>query len=221
MAWRASAGAIAGPGCLTLGLIAVALPLAAQLPAADTSALAHGPGSRMTTLFEKTIFKVDVLTLEVRFDRTVAEQLGRLVATGERDRSVEDSIAATAIAARDVWAQMVFHRNVKLNQFLDGLVHNARRARDAGILDGGTYATIEREAPVWYAALADRNIREGDVMTYRIRGDTLRTIVRGVEGRVYVDQTDIGPGRVLSVLGGYFAPGSDFRKGLIRSIFPP
>jgi hypothetical protein len=34
-----------------------------------------------------------------------------------------------------------------------------------------------------------------------------------------LDQVDIGPERRLAVLGSYFAPESDFREGLVRSLF--
>ena len=56
-------------------------------------------------------------------------------------------------------------------------------------------------------------------MFYRIRGDTLRTIYRTVQGETRLDRTDFGRFRRLSVMGGYFAPKSDFRKGLIASLF--
>jgi hypothetical protein len=38
------------------------------------------------------------------------------------------------------------------------------------------------------------------------------------DGDVLVDQTDIGPERRMSVFGSYFAPGSEFRKGLTTSV---
>jgi hypothetical protein len=56
-------------------------------------------------------------------------------------------------------------------------------------------------------------------MTYRIRGDSLHTVVRTAEGRVLVDHRDADPQAPLSVLGGYFSPGSDFREGLLNSLF--
>ena len=56
-------------------------------------------------------------------------------------------------------------------------------------------------------------------MFYRIRGESLRAVFRGVDGTIYVDQE--GKGRLfpLSVLGSYFVEKSKFRKGLLQSLF--
>ncbi|HSM08267.1 MAG TPA: hypothetical protein VLA33_04535, partial [Gemmatimonadota bacterium] len=64
----------------------------------------------------------------------------------------------------------------------------------------------------------ERGIRSGDRMLQRVRGDTLRTVYEGADGEVLLDQVDVGPERRLAVLGGYFAPGSDFRQGLVESV---
>ncbi len=69
-----------------------------------------------------------------------------------------------------------------------------------------------------YAFLADRRIQPGDRMFYRISGDTLRTVFQSGGGEILLDQVDVGPERRLSVLGGYFAPDSDFRDKLVRSL---
>jgi len=171
--------------------------------------------SAMATLLEKTIFKVDVAWLEIWFTPDVDARI-RALATG-RGGAQQDSIAAVATRATDALARLHFERNVSLGQFLDGLQDSARRARDAGIISDSTYVDIVTSSPGWYSVLEERGIHDGDEMLYRIRGDTLRTVVRGVDGEILLDQTDVGPDRRLSVLGGYLAPGSDFRRGLIES----
>jgi hypothetical protein len=55
-------------------------------------------------------------------------------------------------------------------------------------------------------------------MYQRIRSDTLRTVYVDREGSILLDQLDVGPERRLAVLGGYFAPGSEFRDGLVASV---
>jgi hypothetical protein len=72
---------------------------------------------------------------------------------------------------------------------------------------------------VWFDFLGERGIWEGDEVFYRIQGDTLRTIYRSADERILLDQTDVGPASRLSVLGSYFVEGSDFREGLIKSLF--
>ena len=194
--------------------------LVAQSPVPfDTTLVGQWPYSSMYTLFEKTIFKVDVLTLDVRFGPEPARRLEALAAGRRYSSSLADSIAAVAVGARDAWARLRFERNVSLARFLDGVRKNLKRALQAGIIDADSYDHISRDLPVWYQFLAADGIHDGDEMFYRIRGDTLHTVYRAVTGEVLLDQIDIGAERRLSVLGGYFAPKSDFRKGLIKSLF--
>lgn len=192
-------------------------PAAAQPSPVDTTGLGSEAGMHM--LLEKTIFQVDVLTLDIRFGAEASARLDSLVAGRAYSGGLADSVAAIALDARDVWAHIVFKRNVSLNQFLGGVRRNLDRARKDGIVSPAEYETISDGLPLWYAFLDDRGIHSGDEMFYRIRGDTLRTVFRSVEGEILLDQVDIGPERRLSVLGGYFASKSDFRERLVRSLF--
>lgn len=185
----------------------------------DATSLAPGQHIVMYTLLEKTIFKVDVLTLEVRFGEPAAQRLAALARNRQLTKGLADSIASAALEADDVLAHIRFERNVSLEQFVNAVRNNAAAARDAGIISEIEFAEIARGLPVWYRFLADTGIKDGDEMLYRIRGDTLRTVYRTADGDVKLDQTDVGASRRLSVMGGYFAPKSDFRKGLIASLF--
>lgn len=211
---------VALPICILSALFALGPSTGSAQPVPiDTTSLAEGPYATMHTLFEKTIFKVDVLTLDLRFGPEVARQLEGLVRTRAQSSGLADSIASVAVAARDAWARIEFQRDVSLGQFLDGVRENLGRAREAGFITPETYEMVSDGLPRWFAVLEERGIRDGDEILYRIRGDTLRTVFRGADGRILVDQTDAGPERRLAVLGSYFAPKSDFRKGLIRSLF--
>ncbi len=220
-------------GLLTAAPLAAVLLLpsgdaleAAQSPEADdrpqsiaADSLPGGPYVDMRMLFEKTIFKVDVLTLHIRLNEADAREIERLVRGRRYSDQLADSVAEFAIQSRDVWARIRFERNVSLGQFLDGTDDNLEKVREAGIIDESDYDLVSKGMPIWYAFLEERGILDGDLMYYRIRGDTLRTQYVGVEGEVLLDQTDVGPERRLAVLGRYFVRGSDFRKGLIRSLF--
>lgn len=199
-----------------LCLLVAPAPAAAQPSPVDTTGL--GSEAAMHMLLEKTIFQVDVLMLDIRFGAEATARLNSLVAGQTYSRTLADSVAVLAVDARDVWARIVFKRNVSLNQFLDGVRHNLDRARKDGIVSPAEYGTISDGLPRWYAFLQERGIHSGDEMFYRILGDTLRTVFRSEEGRILLDQVDIGPERRLSVLGGYFASKSDFREGLVRSL---
>lgn len=183
----------------------------------DTAGLADGPYSRMSMLLEKTLFRVDVLTLELRFGHSTAAALQAALSNqGSRDATY-DAVAGAALGATDVWARIRFERDISFKQFLDAARDNLQGALEAGLIDRQGFSDVSDGLPLWYAFLEDRRVRTGDEMHYRIRGDTLRTVYVGFDGEVLLDQIDIGPERRLSVLGGYFAPGSEFRRPLIHS----
>lgn len=192
--------------------------LLAQSIDVDTAGLGDGPHARMHMLLEKTIFKVDVLTLDVRFGSVTTQRIEALLAGPLESGALADSITAAALEAHDVLASIEFQRNVRLGQFLDGIRDNLRRATRAGIVTPAEFRSISTDLPGWYAFLSERGIRSGDLMLQRVRVDTLRTVYVGADGDVLLDQVDVGPERRLAVLGGYFAPGSDFREGLVASV---
>jgi hypothetical protein len=180
-----------------------------------------GPFSRMSmTLVKRLLFvRVDVLDLEVYFG---VETSGRLeaVANGrELTLPLENSIAEIATRSKDAYIRLRFLRDIGLNRFLEEAKGNTKMAFKANIISESTYKEISQKLPGWYSGLEGRGIKKDDLMLYRVQGDGLRTIYRGKDGRVYVDQEQYGQERRLAVLGSYFAPKSDFRDSLIRSLF--
>ena len=202
-----------------------ATPLIGQSLAADTAIAADAGGTartgtfgRMHMLLERTIFSVDVLTLDVRLGPSTAGRIEKLLTRSRQLGGLTDSVAAAALEATDVLARIEFHRDVGLGRFLGGIRDNLRRATRAGIVTPAQYRRISADLPHWYSFLAVRDIRSGDRMYQRVRSDTLRTVYVGAGGDLLLDQVDVGPERRLAVLGGYFAPGSDFREGLVASV---
>jgi hypothetical protein len=201
-----------------VGLV-VALSGAAGWAQADVPLAApkSQPAVRMQMLLEKTIFKVNVLTLDLWLGPVTARRLAPFVERAPGP-AAPDSIAYLATYSQDAWARITFLRGVGLNQFLDGIEDNLRRTWQAGILTEAEYEMISRGLPEWFAPLSERNILKGDRLFYRIRGDTLRTVFQTAAGQTPIDQTDVGAERRLSVLGGFLVEGSDFRKGLLSSL---
>lgn len=183
----------------------------------DTSSLAEGRHARACTLLERTIFKVDVLTLDLRFGPETAERIRRLV----REDAPRDSVAEVAMRSRNAFARMEFQRDVGMDRFLDGVRADLRHAVRAGVIDQATYDRISASLPRWYDFLEERGVREGDEILYRIRGDTLRSGYRSAAGEWLLEQTDVGPERRLSVLGSYLVEGSSLRRGLLDSLLRP
>lgn len=185
----------------------------------DTTALGRGPYSRMHTKLEKTIFKVDVLTVDVLLGDGDASRIRRLIDGRRYSDELADSVVQVAIRLQDAFVGIEFLRDVSLEQFLDGVDDNLRRVRDAEIIAASDYEMISQGMPRWYDFLEERGILKGDRMLYRITGDTLTTQYLAVTGETLLNQRDVGPERRLAVLGGYFVRGSDFRKGLVKSLF--
>ena len=193
-------------------------PLGAQGITMDTASLPTGRYAEADALLEKTIFRVDVARLRLRFGSETSQALEALLDGNPRSDTLADSLAVLAVQTRNAWAGLTFQRDVGFDRFLSGIRDGVKVARDAGLIDPVFARSLSESLPEWYALVRERGIRDGDVMMYRIHGDTLRTVYRTVDGEVLVDQVDTGPQPRLSVMGGFFAPGSDFRKGLLNSL---
>lgn len=188
-------------------------------PPLDTASLATGPYSTLSTLYEKTIFQVDAARVHIRFGPETASRLRALVAGEPRTDALADSAARIAIRAPDAFAEIELEHGLSLDDYLEITRENMDRAREAGFLTTEEVARISRGLPDWYAPLRDRGMKEGDRLLYRIRGDSLRTVLVIREGRKVIDLVHHGPERGRAVLGGFLAPGTDFRKGLLTSLF--
>ena len=209
---------------LAVGIALCPWPAGAQAvpsvkPAQDTGPFGRGRYAVMEMLLEKTIFKVDVLRLELHVDTATARRLESLVRSASRPEEVEDSVALVAVAAPHAVARITFERNISLNQFLNGAEDDLRRTVDAGWLSEEEFLDINGWMPRWYSFLAEDRIRDGDAITYRVFGDTLHVVYRRTTGEIPFDEILVGRKHRYGVLGPYFAPKTSFRKKLIRSLF--
>jgi hypothetical protein len=174
------------------------------------------PAVTMHMLLEKTIFQVDVLTLDLWLGPETVRQLEPLLPL--TSQSDADAAALIALQSRDARARIEFRRDFGLGRFLEGIDDDMRRARDAGFLTAAGYDTVATGLPRYFAPLAERGIKADDRLYYRVHGDTLRTVFQRGDGRIVIDQTDVGPERRLSLLGSFFVRGSGFRRGLLASL---
>ncbi len=187
--------------------------------AADTSHLASGPYSSMQTLLEKTLFQVNVVDLTLRYDSAAAARIRRAVEGREYSNSLADTVAVAVIGARNVNAHLDFRRDLGLDRFLESVRSNMVAARDAGMLADSAFQRFAPQLPEWYSALEGRGVKDGDVIRYRIRSDSLWVVYRSAEGDTLIDRTDVGEQHRRAVIGGYLAPDVAFREGLVRSLF--
>ncbi|MFQ5689496.1 MAG: hypothetical protein ACE5HQ_04400 [Gemmatimonadota bacterium] len=176
---------------------------------------------RMHMLLRKSVFHVEVLTVDVRVDGETARRITRQADSRRYGKALADSLAAAAFSARMAWIDVCFRRSFGLDRMLDGIRKNLEGAPSTGMIDSATLGVISQRLATWYGFLEARGIRRGDRMELRVRGDTVRTIYRTGGGDILADRTDVDATERASVMGRYFALNSDFRDGLLRSLFPP
>jgi len=210
MHWNLAAG-------FALAILAIAHPLGKTaigngLPGGEPARPEVAPSLVAAVLLEKTVFKVDVVTLELWLGPATTVDVRRHLAagTGSLDAAVADS--------RDAWARLVFQRDVGLDRFLAGVTEDMQRAVQAGLLDEAGYAKVSTGLPRWLAPLHERGIASGDRFTYAIMDDTLRTVFTRRDGEVVIDQVDVGPAHRRALLGSFVAPGAGFRDDLLAEL---
>lgn len=204
---------------LALSLTVGSLVLAAPPPSLNSSDLASGPYSSMHMLLEKTILNVDVLTVDVRFGKGPHAELVKLAKGKKYSPGLGDQIAKVAIGADDALVQLKFARDVSLDQWIDAVRENLEQARVARLITASVEKKVSGGLPGWFSAIKDRGYEEGDRVLYRVHADSLRTVVVAHGGKVLVDRTDKGKDPPHVVMASYFAPESDFRELLLKSLF--
>jgi hypothetical protein len=123
-----------------------------------------------------------------------------------------------AIGANRAVVQMQFVRDVPLNRWIGVVRDNLEQAREAGLISKDVEQKVSQGLPGWFAALNDRGYQKGDRLLYAVTPETLRTVVVSAGGQVLIDFLERDPGGRRVVLASYFAPKSDFREPLLRSL---
>jgi hypothetical protein len=80
---------------------------------------------------------------------------------------------------------------------------------------------VSQGLPQWFAPLHDRGYQKADRLLYEVGPDSLRTVVQAADGRVLIDRLEREQDTRRVVLASYFAPKSDFREPLLRSLWEP
>lgn len=192
--------------------------LMAESPFFGAVPLGQGPFAKMSMLYERTFLRLDIMTLEIHFGPEVVSQLESLAAGSHLTPEMVDSIADIAVRAENARIHMEFKRDVSRNQFVKGALENTGRVLKAGLIKKEFYEELCRQLPVWYAFMNGRGVLKGDEMFHLIKGNTLRSVYRGPDGKVLMDETQQGEDRRLALLGSYLVRESDFREGLVSSL---
>ena len=204
---------------LSLGFsLLCATAFAAAVPSLDDGDLGKGAFSQMHMLLEKTVLRVDVATIDVRVDPKTQKQFADIKKGKAYDDAVESQLARAALSAETAVIQLKFVRSVSLSQWIDGVRESLEKAQKAGLIDGALRKTVSDGLPVWFKALEDSGFEDGDRVLYKISPGKLRTVAVTKGGRVAVDRTDTGSDKTKLVLASYFAPGTDYRELLLKSL---
>lgn len=206
------AGAVA-----LLGLVATAA--AAPLPSLDSPELAQGPYAAMKMTLKKTILRINVAFIDVRFDKAAQARFAALASGKSWSDALGAQLAQVAIDAGHAVVQMQFNHDVSLDRWVSVVRDNLEQARSAGLISKQLEQQVSQGLPQWFGALKDRGYEKGDRLIYQVQPDALRSVVVSKDGKVYVDRLDHGADTRRVVLASYFAPDSDFREPLLKSLF--
>jgi len=203
---------------LTAVLLAPALMAGGALPSLDAPELAQGPYSSMHMLLQKTVLKIDVATVDVRVDKPTQAHFAELARGQQYSYPLDAQLASAAIAAPHAVVQMQFVRDVPLNRWIGVVRDNLELAREAGLITKDIEQKVSNAIPQWFAPLAERGYQKNDRLIYSITPDSLRTVVVSAGGQLLLDLSDHEAGARRVVMASYFAPKSDTREPLIRSL---
>lgn len=210
---------VAAFAALAIGSAVVPLASAAPaVPSLSAGDLASGPFSRMHMLLEKTILNVDVVTVDVRVDANAQAQFVKIAQGKKIEGAVEEQLAKAAMATDNAVVQMKFERDVSLDQWFEQVGDSLNKAVRAGYLTQARKNQVMAALPQWFAPVKERGFQEGDRVLYQVRPDSLRTVLVTVDGKTAVDQMDKSADSSKVLFAGYFAPGADMRKPLLRSL---
>src|SRR6185369_11912801 len=119
------------------------------LPSLDSPELAQGPYSSMHMLLQKTVLKIDVATVDVRFDKATQARFADLARGQQYSYPLDAQLAATAIAAPHAVVQMQFVRDVPLNRWIGVVRDNLELAREAGLITRDIEQKVSNAIPQW------------------------------------------------------------------------
>ncbi len=203
-----------------LALVALTNVAVAAAPSLDSPDLAQGPFSAMKMTLKKTILRINVANIEVRFDKAAQARFSALAAGKGYSKELAQELAQVAIDAGHAVVQMQFNHDVSLDRWMGVVKDSLEQARAAGLIPRELEQHVDDGLPGWFSPLKDRGYQKGDRLLYEMRPDSLHTAVVSKDGQVLLDRVDREAGLRRVVLPSYFAPGSDFREPLLKSLFP-
>jgi hypothetical protein len=189
-------------------------------PSLSSQEWAQGPYSAMHMLLEKTVFNVDVLIVDVRVGKGVHRRFVDVIGINKRySESLGEALAKVALDADEALVGVRFLRDISFEQWMEGVIENLDRAETAGLITRDVRQRVQARVPVAFAAIRERGYERGDRLFYRVRAGRVRMVVVSENGKTYVDTTDVDKDAPRVLMASYFAPKTEFREPLLRSLF--
>ncbi len=203
---------------VAVSVAAAAAVAAGAAPSLNAPDLAQGPYAAMHMRLQKTVLKINVADVDVRVDRGTQARIAQAAAGQGYSYELDHRVAPLVIEAPRAVVQMQFVRDVPLNRWMGVVRDNLEQARDAGLITRQVEQRVSDALPVWFGPLKERGYLKGDRVIYSVTPSDLRTVVVSAEGQVLLDMSEAGPEARRVVLATYFAPKSDTREALLRSL---
>lgn len=215
MSWPAAARVALLCTCLSLGANA------AEPPKLEAPDLARGPFSGMHMILEKTFLNLDVAEIDVRTSAPVQAALSRVAAGKAYSDALEGQLAKVALEADHLVIQVKFLRDASFSLWLDAAQESLSKVARSGLIPAEECKRVSNSLGQWFKAFEQDGFHKGDRFLYDVRPGTLRTVAVTAAGKPVVDRTDRGAYSSRVLLATYFAPGTDYRTPLLKSLVAP
>ena len=179
---------------------------------------AGGCCRELRSVYEASLFQIDAMRLLVRVDAATGEAVEALIRSATRTSGLEEMVARRYREASEATIDMEFLVGVSGGTFIANTVKAIRELGGDGSVTAAQADSAARETAERFAFLEATRVQEGDRLRYHLQGDTLTTTFWR-EGAILGTSREVGARIVRVVLATYFAPSSNFRKGLLDSAF--
>ncbi len=188
------------------------------LPSLDAPDLGQGPYSAMRMRLQKTILNINVADIDVKFDKATQAKMAELARGKPYSEALAHQLSLLTLDVKNAMFQMKFLRDIPLNRWIGVVKDSLDQAKAAGLITASMEDAVMKGLPEWFGALKDRGYEKGDKLMYAITPDGVRSVVASAGGKVFVDRFDKGHDGRRVVISSYFAPKSEFREPLLRSL---
>ncbi len=194
---------------------------AANVPALDAPDLARGPYSSLHMIVEKTFLNLDVAQIDVRASAAVQSAVARVAAGQQYSDVLEAPLAKVALEADHLVIQIKFLRDASFSRWLDAAQDSLTKVARSGLVPAEECKRVSNSLGQWFKAFEKDGFHQGDRFLYDVRPGVLRTVAVTAAGKPIVDRTDRSELSSRVLLATYFAPGTDYRTPLLKSLLAP